>query len=221
MKNKRLFVAALMLLPLIGAACAKKPVVVNEGYSTDEPTNVTPTPTPEPTNNTSMNVSKKGPIADIKTTKGTVRIQLFEESAPVTVENFVKLANQDFYDGIVFHRVIKDFMIQGGDPLTRTQPENKQIHGTGGPGYTFEDEINGHKLVRGVLAMANAGPGTNGSQFFIITADSTPWLDGRHTAFGEVIEGMDIVDAISNVKTLQDRPVEDIKIIDVLIEANK
>jgi peptidyl-prolyl cis-trans isomerase B (cyclophilin B) len=134
------------------------------------------------------------------------------------VENFLTLAEKDFYDGIVFHRVIKDFMIQGGDPLTKTDPTNKARHGTGGPGYTFEDEINGHKLVRGVFAMANAGPGTNGSQFFLITAEATPWLDGRHTPFGEVIEGMDVVDAISNVTTVSDRPTEDIKIIDIVVQ---
>ncbi|MBI4122157.1 MAG: peptidylprolyl isomerase [Parcubacteria group bacterium] len=155
----------------------------------------------------------------MKTSKGDIKLQLFAKAAPQTVENFLTLAEKDFYDGIVFHRVISNFMIQGGDPLTKTDPTNKAAHGTGGPGYTFEDEINGHKLVRGVLAMANAGPGTNGSQFFIITAPATAWLDGRHTAFGEVIDGMAVVDAISAVKMGPgDRPLEDIKIIDIIVQ---
>src|SRR5439155_3996780 len=111
---------------------------------------------------------------------------------PKTVENFTKLAREGFYDGVVFHRVIPDFMIQGGDP-TGT--------GSGGPGYTFEDEPNRHRVVRAALAMANAGPGTNGSQFFIVTADACPWLDGKHTVFGGVVEGMDVVDEISNVSS--------------------
>ena len=114
-----------------------------------------------------------------------------------TVENFRKLASDGFYDGIIFHRVIPDFMIQGGCP---------QGTGTGGPGYTFEDEFNQHKVVRGALAMANAGPNTNGSQFFIVTADSAPWLDGKHTVFGQVTAGMDAVDAIESAPTGAQRP---------------
>ena len=138
--------------------------------------------------------------ANINTTRGTIAIELFDEDAPKTVENFRKLASDHFYDGIVFHRVIRDFMIQGGCP---------EGTGTGGPGYTFEDEINEHKLVRGALAMANAGPDTNGSQFFILTADSASWLDGKHTVFGEVTNGMDIVDAIESTATdASDRPLE-------------
>ncbi len=138
--------------------------------------------------------------ATINTTLGTIEVELFDEDAPKTVENFRKLAGDHFYDGVIFHRVIRDFMIQGGDP---------QGTGTGGPGYTFEDEINEHRIVRGALAMANAGPDTNGSQFFIVTADAAPWLDGKHTVFGRVTAGMDTVDAIEALPTGQDdRPLE-------------
>ena len=136
----------------------------------------------------------------MNTTHGTIALELFDDDAPKTVENFRKLAGESFYDGIIFHRVIPDFMIQGGCP---------QGTGTGGPGYTFKDEINQHKVVRGALAMANAGPGTNGSQFFIVTIDSAPWLDGKHTVFGRVSAGMDAIDAIEAVPTgANDRPVE-------------
>jgi cyclophilin family peptidyl-prolyl cis-trans isomerase len=142
--------------------------------------------------------------ATMHTTHGAIALELFDEDAPKTVENFRRLAADGFYDGVIFHRVIPDFMIQGGCP---------QGTGTGGPGYTFEDEINQHKIVRGTLAMANAGPNTNGSQFFIVTAEATPWLDGKHTAFGRVVEGMDAVDAIEGVETGPgDRPVEPVTI---------
>ena len=137
--------------------------------------------------------------ATLHTSAGAVAVELFDEDAPKTVSNFRKLAGDGFYDGLVFHRVIKDFMIQGGCP---------QGTGTGGPGYTFEDEPNEHKIVRGALAMANAGPNTNGSQFFIVTAGEAPWLDGKHTVFGEVAEGMDAVDAIEGTPTDgSDRPL--------------
>ncbi len=140
--------------------------------------------------------------ATLHTNHGAIEVELFDEDAPKTVENFRKLAGDGFYDGVIFHRVIKDFMIQGGDP-TGT--------GTGGPGYTFEDEINEHKVVRGSLAMANAGPGTNGSQFFIVTAEACPWLDGKHTVFGRVTSGMDAVDAISQVDVdARDKPRDDV-----------
>ena len=138
--------------------------------------------------------------ATLHTNAGPIKVRFFDEDAPKTVENFRKLAGEGFYDGLIFHRVIKDFMVQGGDP---------EGTGTGGPGYTFEDEINQHKIVRGALAMANAGPNTNGSQFFIVTADAAPWLDGKHTVFGEVIDGMDAVDAIERTETGPgDRPTE-------------
>jgi peptidyl-prolyl cis-trans isomerase B (cyclophilin B) len=140
----------------------------------------------------------------LNTTEGPVTLQLFDEDAPKTVANFKDLASQGFYDGIVFHRVIKDFMIQGGCPNGT---------GTGGPGYEFEDEINQHKVERGKLAMANRGPNTNGSQFFIVTIDAAPWLDGKHTVFGEVTEGMDVIDKIEGTETDgRDKPVSDIKI---------
>jgi cyclophilin family peptidyl-prolyl cis-trans isomerase len=138
--------------------------------------------------------------ATLQTNHGAIGVELFDEDAPKTVQNFRTLAEQGFYDGLTFHRVIKDFMIQGGCP---------QGTGTGGPGYTFEDEINDHKIVRGALAMANAGPNTNGSQFFIVTTDAAPWLDGKHTVFGQVTNGMDAVDAIESTPTGdRDRPVE-------------
>src|SRR5436305_10981481 len=142
--------------------------------------------------------------ATIHTNVGAIEIELFDDDAPKTVENFTKLAGDGFYDGVIFHRVIPDFMIQGGDP-TGT--------GTGGPGYTFEDEFNQHPVVRGSLAMANAGPNTNGSQFFIVTAASCPWLNGKHTVFGRVTGGMDVVNAISGVDTdAADRPRESVVI---------
>jgi cyclophilin family peptidyl-prolyl cis-trans isomerase len=147
--------------------------------------------------------------ATIKTNHGTIELELFDDDAPKTVDNFTKLAKDGFYDGVVFHRVIPDFMIQGGDP-TGT--------GSGGPGYQFEDEPNQHGVERGVLAMANAGPNTNGSQFFIVTAEATPWLDGKHTVFGRVTSGMDVVDDISNVQTGPgDRPKDEIRIESVTL----
>jgi peptidyl-prolyl cis-trans isomerase B (cyclophilin B) len=142
--------------------------------------------------------------ATLHTNHGAIAIELYPGEAPKTVENFTKLAGDGFYDGVIFHRVIPDFMIQGGDP-TGT--------GRGGPGYTFEDEFNDHKVERGALAMANAGPNTNGSQFFIVTADACPWLDGKHTVFGRVADGMDVVNDISGVDTDgADRPRQDVVI---------
>ncbi len=142
--------------------------------------------------------------ATLHTSLGRVGLELFEEDAPTTVRNFLELARKGFYDGVVFHRVIPDFMVQTGDP-TGT--------GTGGPGYQFEDEINEHRIVRGALAMANAGPDTNGSQFFIVTAEECPWLDGKHTVFGRVVDGLDVVDGISAAATdARDRPRDDITI---------
>ncbi|HEX3511669.1 MAG TPA: peptidylprolyl isomerase [Solirubrobacteraceae bacterium] len=138
--------------------------------------------------------------ATMQTSEGAITFELFEQDAPETVANFRKLARDGFYDGLTFHRIIPDFMIQGGCPSGT---------GTGGPGYTFDDEINEHKVVRGALAMANAGPNTNGSQFFIVTAQACPWLDGKHTVFGEVSEGMDVVERLEGLQTdAGDRPVE-------------
>jgi cyclophilin family peptidyl-prolyl cis-trans isomerase len=138
--------------------------------------------------------------ATIHTNHGAIELELHDEDAPKTVENFVSLARDGFYEGVVFHRVIPDFMIQGGDP-TGT--------GSGGPGYQFEDEFNEHPVARGALAMANAGPATNGSQFFVVTADACPWLDGKHTVFGRVTAGMDVVDRISELpRDGSDKPLE-------------
>src|SRR3954462_5658779 len=143
-------------------------------------------------------------VATMSTNHGDITIELFDEDAPKTVQNFKDLAEKGFYDGLIFHRIIKDFMIQGGCP---------QGTGTGGPGYTFEDEINSHKAVRGSLAMANAGPNTNGSHFFIVTLEATPWLDGKHTVFGRVTSGMDVVDKLEGLPTDgRDRPREEAKI---------
>jgi peptidyl-prolyl cis-trans isomerase B (cyclophilin B) len=139
--------------------------------------------------------------ATMHTSAGPIELEFFDDDAPKTVENFRKLATDGFYDGLIFHRVIPDFMVQGGCP---------EGTGTGGPGYTFEDEFNQHKIERGALAMANAGPNTNGSQFFIVTTDAAPWLDGKHTVFGRVTSGMDAVDAIERTPTgAGDRPIED------------
>ena len=139
--------------------------------------------------------------ATLHTNHGPIDVELYPDDAPKTVDNFVKLARDGFYDNLIFHRVIPDFMIQGGDP-TGT--------GSGGPGYQFEDEFNQHKVARGALAMANGGPNTNGSQFFIVTADSCPWLDGKHTVFGKVTSGMETVDTISGLpRDARDKPHED------------
>lgn len=147
--------------------------------------------------------------AVIKTNFGDFKVAFYAQESPVTVNNFMNLAKIGFYNGTKFHRVIKDFMIQGGDPLSKDDDPSND--GTGGPGYKFQDEINSHKLVRGSLAMANSGPNTNGSQFFIVTKEATPWLDGKHTNFGYVVDGIDIVDKIEAVEAdANDRPKEDV-----------
>ena len=154
-------------------------------------------------------------VAKIKTNMGDIEIELFADKAPKTVENFVGLASKNYYNGVIFHRVIKDFMIQGGDP-TGT--------GRGGESYfgaPFEDEF--HPELKhtgaGILSMANAGPGTNGSQFFI-TLVPTPWLDGKHSIFGEVINGLDVVKTIGNIETSKpfDAPIKDVVMEEVTIE---
>ena len=150
--------------------------------------------------------------ATMQTSQGAIELELYGDDAPKTVENFVKLSRDGFYDGVIFHRVIPDFMIQGGDP-TGT--------GSGGPGYQFEDEFNDHPVERGALAMANAGPNTNGSQFFIVTADACPWLNGLHTVFGRVTSGMDVVDEIGNTATDgADRPLDEVRIESVAIDGD-
>ncbi len=142
--------------------------------------------------------------AILNTNRGAIEVEFFDDDAPKTVENFRKLAADGFYDGLIFHRVIRDFMVQGGCP---------EGTGTGGPGYQFEDEFNPNKVIRGALAMANAGPNTNGSQFFIVTTPTAEWLDGKHTVFGKVVEGMDVVDEIETSPTDgHDKPLEDQKI---------
>jgi cyclophilin family peptidyl-prolyl cis-trans isomerase len=142
--------------------------------------------------------------ATMHTSEGPIELELFPGEAPKTVENFTRLAGDGFYDGLAFHRVIPDFMIQGGCP---------RGDGTGGPGYQFEDEPNEHPVARGALAMANAGPNTNGSQFFIVTAEACPWLDGKHTVFGRVVAGQDVADRISAVeRDARDRPLEPVTI---------
>jgi peptidyl-prolyl cis-trans isomerase B (cyclophilin B) len=147
--------------------------------------------------------------ATLHTNAGTISLELFDEDAPKTVENFRKLAGEGFYDGLTFHRVIPDFMIQGGCP---------EGTGTGGPGYTFEDEFNQNKVVRGALAMANAGPDTNGSQFFIVVTESAPWLDGKHTVFGRVTSGMEVVDTIVSLpRDARDKPHDDATIQNVAV----
>jgi cyclophilin family peptidyl-prolyl cis-trans isomerase len=142
--------------------------------------------------------------ATLHTSEGPIELELYPDDAPKTVANFTKLAGEGFYDGLIFHRVIPDFMIQGGCP---------EGTGRGGPGYTFQDEFNEHKVERGALAMANSGPNTNGSQFFIVTAESAPWLNGKHTVFGRVTSGQDVVDRISATdRDASDRPKSPITI---------
>lgn len=162
--------------------------------------------------------SDKYQSAIIKTNQGDIKIEFFAEDSPITVNNFLKLAEEKFYNKTTFHRVIKDFMIQGGDP--NSKDDDWSNDGQGGPGYKFEDEFNSHKLVKGSLAMANSGPNTNGSQFFIVTADSAPHLDGKHTNFGKVTEGMKIVEKIEDAKTNEnDHPEENVTIENIeLIE---
>lgn len=164
-----------------------------------------------------QNQAAKKTYAVIETNLGDIELELFPEDAPKTVENFVKLAEEDFYDYTKFHRVIKGFMIQGGDPNSRDN--NWADDGMGGPGYAFADEINQYKIVRGVIAMANAGPNTNGSQFFILTAEAAEWLDNKHTVFGKVVGPMDAVEAIENLeKNENDHPLEDavIRNVDII-----
>lgn len=186
-------------------------------YSTTDESMTTPSETPS-TNQTPMtspselteDLTKEYTGAVLKTNQGDIELKFYNES-PVTVNNFLHLAKEGFYNGTLFHRVIPNFMIQGGDPNSKNS--DRSTHGMGGPGYKFQDEFNNHKLVRGSLAMANSGPNTNGSQFFIVTAQATDWLDGKHTNFGYVVSGMDVVDKIEKMQTdANDHPLEDIKI---------
>jgi len=175
--------------------------------------------TPAPVDSTTMktpdqqeNLVAQYSGAVIKTNYGDITVKFYGVDSPKTVNNFLNLAQASFYNGVKFHRVIKNFMIQGGDPLTKGT--DTSVYGTGGPGYQFADEFNDHKLVAGSLAMANSGANTNGSQFFVVTAPETPWLDGRHTNFGEVTKGLDVVKKIEAVETVApgvyDRPAKDV-----------
>lgn len=158
-------------------------------------------------------------MVTISTNLGDITLQLDPTMAPNTVANFEKLAQSGFYDGTLFHRVIPGFMIQGGDPLTKSEPKNWAIHGTGGPGYKFADEIgpNSHNKM-GSIAMANSGPNTNGSQFYINTVDNFS-LDGNYTVFGQVTSGLDVAQKIQNVKRdSHDHPLEDVVIKSVTVK---
>lgn len=206
----------LFLIPIIllGAGCAS---AKTDSYSVQPATPVTVSEEPSSLTSRVMeatqrhlngqkDLAKEYTKAVIKTNKGDITVELYGDESPITVNNFLNLAEQGYYDGTKFHRVIKDFMVQAGDP--ESKGTNTALYGTGGPEYRFPDEINNKKLVVGSLAMANAGPNTNGSQFFIVTAKETPWLDGKHTNFGMVTGGLDVVKAIENAETdMRDLPI--------------
>lgn len=227
-KNKLWFIIVLFVLPILIlggvilylATGDLKTENKNLGTNNQATTTIeTSTTTATTSTQTSKNISnpKVKNMVILKTSEGDIKLELLVDKAPNTVANFLKLAESGFYNGTLFHRVIKDFMIQGGDPLSKGT--DKSVYGTGGPGYTFADEINDVKLVKGILAMANAGPNTNGSQFFIVTAAATPWLDGHHTAFGRVVEGMAVVDKIGTTQTgANDLPVKEVKVESVIVE---
>lgn len=165
-------------------------------------------------------LTKKYNQAVIKTTAGDITVEFYAEESPITVNNFLNLAKLNFYNGTKFHRVIKNFMIQGGDP--NSKDDDRSNDGMGGPNYRFKDEFNNKKLVKGSFAMANSGPDTNGSQFFIVTAEATPWLDGAHTNFGQVVSGLEVVEAIESEPTGdRDYPVKDIEITSIELIENK
>ena len=215
---RRSFVFCFLLSAAVLVGC-KPTGVIRDAYGNQSSTitiNTNTTSAPSITNQNSNTQAMpeiaytKDTRAIITTNLGKITVAFYEES-PKTVSNFLQLAKQGFYDGTKFHRVIKDFMIQGGDPNSKT--DNRASWGTGGPGYKFADEFNDHPLVLGSLAMANSGPNTNGSQFFIVTAQATPWLDGKHTNFGYVVEGQAVVDAIeSSATNSQDQPRSDVVI---------
>lgn len=218
---KKVILLTCSLIILSGCATSQ-PVKTNmdNEQKTSEQTSASSQPVNTDTSvdqKSSAQTSTTGTVVIMKTNLGDIKIELFEKESPKTVKNFLDLAKKGFYDGTKFHRVIKDFMIQGGDP--NSKDDDWSNDGTGGPGYTFEDEFNSEKLVKGSLAMANAGPNTNGSQFFIVTKSETPWLDGKHTNFGKVIEGMDVVDKIEALPINQnDHPTQDatIKSIEII-----
>src|SRR3989304_926709 len=167
--------------------------------------------------NSNMQNAQTNQTVVLKTNFGDIVLELFSADAPKTVENFIKLSKSGFYNGTKFHRVIKGFMIQGGDP--NSKDDDWSDDGMGGPGYKFEDENNSSKLMRGTLAMANAGANTNGSQFFVITAESTPWLDGKHTASRKVLSGLIMVDRIESVKVNEnDHPTDNVIVSNIEIK---
>lgn len=221
---KKLNLLNLLLIALVLSACSLRAPSVKpttDDFYQARPNDATNTSAVAKSDTTATNINN--PILDtnpmssatLHTNLGDITINFYPEAVN-TINNFVKLAQSGFYDGTKFHRVIKDFMIQGGDPNSRDDDWSND--GTGGPGYAFADEINNHLLVRGSLAMANAGPNTNGSQFFIVTASATPWLDGKHTNFGFVSEGMEVVDKIEATATnANDHPLEDIIINSITI----
>lgn len=211
---KKIFILFLFTFLLAGCAQSNQVEVKTTGQQEINQTNQEKTMEKQRTLPDHQDLAANYKQAIIKTGLGEITVELYGDDSPMTVNNFLNLAQAGFYDNTLFHRVIKDFMIQGGDPNSRS--DDKLSYGTGGPGYGFPDEINPHRLVRGSLAMANAGPNTNGSQFFVVTAESVPWLDGKHTNFGQVISGMDVVDAIEALETDQrDCPKEDAKIISI------
>ena len=165
-------------------------------------------------------LTKQYDSAILKTNFGDITVKFYSQESPITVNNFLNLAKAGFYNGVKFHRVMKDFMIQGGDP--NSKDDDWSNDGRGGPGYQFQDEFNSHKLVKGSLAMANSGPNTNGSQFFIVTTEATPWLDGKHTNVVYVTAGLDVVDKIENVNVNEnDHPTEDVTINNIeLVKIN-
>lgn len=216
--KKIVFVPALLfILVLSGCNGTNKTTYYNDSNNATgnqqaaEPAPVVNNQTPmTPPNDLKEDLTKVYSGATLVTSQGNIELAFYPES-PVTVNNFLTLAKEGFYDGTLFHRVIPDFMIQGGDPNSKNP--DRTTHGMGGPGYAFADEFNNHKLVRGSLAMANSGPNTNGSQFFIVTLKETPWLDGKHTNFGYVVSGMEVVDKIEKVAVDgNDHPVDDVKI---------
>ncbi len=208
---KKILFPLLFILLLAGCTSNKIHYYGNETGSGSETVPLTQeTTTMQTPTEINQDLVKEYSGATLVTNLGNIEVKFYPES-PITVSNFLTLAQKGFYDGTLFHRVISDFMIQAGDPNSKSA--DRSTHGMGGPGYQFADEINDHKLVRGSLAMANAGPGTNGSQFFIVTAKETPWLDGKHTNFGEVISGMEVVEKIEKVAVDgNDHPVDDVKI---------
>ncbi|MDP3986470.1 MAG: peptidylprolyl isomerase [Candidatus Veblenbacteria bacterium] len=213
---KRLFLASIGLVGVTLSACTfwQPPSVqpTTEDFLQALPKQTMTPLAPVTPQNTTAPIARS---AVLQTSYGDIEVTFYQES-PRTVANFVELAQSGFYNGVTFHRVIQGFMVQSGDPLSKD--EDWSNDGQGGPGYTFDDEINQHKLVRGSLAMANAGPNTNGSQFFIVTAEATPWLDGKHTNFGYVSQGMDVVAKIeAAASNKNDHPLENITITSVVI----